>query len=129
MSTPGTVMNCQHCGGTLSLNDMTRPNCPFCGQVLPHQARAAEHAVLVNKVLSNQIGAQYPGLAPGQIPQIGHQYGAGMQNMGNFYQAQYQQVNQAVARSMKTAVIFSVVIGGIILLVTFGIIAATFLFI
>lgn len=119
-------MNCEHCGGTLSLNDMTRPNCPFCGQVLKHHARAAEHAVLVNQVLAGQIGARYPGLTPGQTPQIGHQFGAGLQNMGSFYEAQYTQVNQVVQKSMKTAIIFSIVMAVVIMGITFAILGFVF---
>ena len=73
---------------------MTKPNCPYCGLVLKHHARAAEHAALVNKVLDDRIRGQYPGLAPGQVPQIGYQYGAPLSP--SFQQFQSQQVNQAV---------------------------------
>ena len=76
---------------------MTKPNCPYCGLVLKHHARAAEHAALVNKVLDDRIRGQYPGLAPGQVPQIGYQYGAPLSP--SFQQFQSQQVNQAVRRA------------------------------
>ena len=73
---------------------MTKPNCPFCHHVLAHHARAAEHAVLVNKILDQRIAAQYPGAAP---PQIGFQYGAPMSP--SFDQFQHQQVDRAFKRA------------------------------
>jgi hypothetical protein len=90
------AMACEHCGANLSLGDMANPNCPYCHNVLKHHARAAEHAVLVNQVLRDQIGAQYPGMPPGNIPQIGYQMGAGLQNMQQFQ-------NYQVDRAMKRA--------------------------
>jgi len=90
-------MNCHHCGANLSLDDLTKPNCPYCHHVLKHHAQAAEHAVLVNKILEQRIGAQYPGLAPGQIPQIGHQFGAPMSP--SFQQFQQHQMNHAFKRA------------------------------
>jgi hypothetical protein len=110
----GEGVNCAHCGGTLTLEDMTKPNCPFCHHVLAHHARAAEHAVLVNKILDQRIGAQYPGVPP---PQIGFQFGAPMSP--SFDQFQHQQVNRAFKRAgWITAVV--VVIPIVMLLVTFG---------
>lgn len=90
-------MNCETCGATLSLDDMTRPNCPYCQSVLKHHARAAEHAALVNKVLSDRIGAQYPGMPPGQTPQIGYGFGAPI-NPG-FQQFQEQQFQAGMKRA------------------------------
>jgi hypothetical protein len=90
-------MNCETCGATLSLDDMTRPNCPYCKNVLKHHARAAEHAALVNKVLDDRIRAQYPGIPPGQVPQIGYGFGAPMN--ASFQQFQAQQVQSAVKRA------------------------------
>jgi len=116
-------MNCTHCGANLSLEDMTRPNCPYCKNVLKHHAQAAEHAALVNKVLDDRIRGQYPGLPPGATPQIGYGYGAGMQNMDQFYA---HQMNHAVKRAgWITAVAFIVpvvlalLIGGIALVAVF----------
>lgn len=73
---------------------MTKPNCPFCHHVLAHHARAAEHAVLVNKIMQQHIGAQYPGVQP---PQIGFQFGAPMSP--SFDQFQEQQMNRAFKRA------------------------------
>ncbi len=93
-------MQCVHCGANLSLEDMTRPNCPYCRNVLKHHAQAAEHAALVNKILDDRIRAQYPGLPPGATPQIGYGYGAGMQNLDQFYN---HQMNHAVTGAVKRA--------------------------
>jgi hypothetical protein len=90
----GEGVNCAHCGGTLTLEDMTKPNCPFCHHVLAHHARAAEHAVLVNKIFEQRIGAQYPGVPP---PQIGLQFGAPMSP--SFDQFQNRQVDRAIKRA------------------------------
>jgi len=100
-------MNCQHCGANLTLDDMTRPNCPYCGHVLKHHAQAAEHAVLVNRILEQRIGAQYPGIPRDQIPQIGYHHGAPMSP--SFGQFQHDQISQAVERA-KWITILAVVI-------------------
>ncbi len=117
-------MNCEHCGAELSLQDMTQPNCPYCRTVLKHHARAAEHAALVNKMLNDRIGAQYPGIPPEQRPQIGYQYGAPMSP--SFQQFQNQQVNQAFRRAgwitlvaVLVPVVLALVIGGVALLLMF----------
>ncbi|MEZ4228121.1 MAG: hypothetical protein R3B89_03090 [Polyangiaceae bacterium] len=107
-------MNCPHCGGTLSLNDMTRPNCPFCSQVLPHHARAAEHQVLINNMLAQQIGAQYPGTPPDKIPQVGYGYGAGMNNLQQFQQ---YHVDQGFKRARNMTLIMLVVSGVFVFLI------------
>jgi hypothetical protein len=117
-------MNCQHCGANLSLEDMTRHNCPYCKNVLKHHAQAAEHAALVNKVLEQRIGAQYPGTPPGMMPQIGYGMGAGMQNMEQFQQ---YHMNQGLKRAgWITAVAFIVPI--VMMLVIGGITVAWMLF-
>lgn len=116
-------MSCGHCGANLALEDMKRPNCPYCGTVLPHHARAAEHAALVNKVLEQRIGAQYPGMPPGQIPQIGHHFGAPMQGLEAF---QHRQVDQAVRRA-GWAVAVAVIVP-VVLLVVVGMAAGLWMF-
>lgn len=97
-------MNCAHCGANLSLEDMTRPNCPYCRNVLAHHARAAEHAALVNKVLEQRIGAQYPGAPP---PQIGYQFGAPLSP--SFQQFQAHQTNQAFRRAGWITVVLLII--------------------
>lgn len=107
-------MKCKNCGAGLSLEDMTRPNCPFCKSVLEHHARAEQHAELVNKILERQMGALMPGQrldgsvarsaevgslgAQAQVaPQIGYQFGAGL--TPQFQQAQ----QQLIASHVQTA--------------------------
>ena len=114
-------MNCEHCGANLSLDDMTRPNCPYCKNVLKHHARAAEHAALVNQVLDQRIGAQYPGVPP---PQIGYQFGAPMSP--SFQQFQAQQVNQAFKRAGWITAVAVIVPLLIVLLVGAGMVIFMF---
>ena len=109
-------MKCRHCGANLSLDDMTRPNCPYCQNVLHHHAQAAEHAALVNKMLEQRIGAQYPGAPP---PQIGYGFGAGLQGMEQF---QAHQMNEGWKRakwimivSIVVPLVMTFVIGGIVI--------------
>lgn len=112
-------MKCEHCGANLSLEDLTRPNCPYCRHVLKHHAQAAEHAALVNKIMEQQIGAQYPGIPRDQIPQIGYQYGAPMnQSFGQFQQYQMNQaVNQAMNRAKRiTMLVLFISVGVTVLL-------------
>ncbi|MEB2312471.1 MAG: hypothetical protein OZ921_04485 [Sorangiineae bacterium] len=107
-------MKCKNCGAGLSLEDMTRPNCPFCKSVLEHHARAEQHAELVNKILERQMGALMPGqridvsvarsVEAGSLgaqapvpPQIGYQFGAGL--TPQFQQAQ----QQLIASHLQTA--------------------------
>jgi hypothetical protein len=89
-------VNCRNCGAVLTLDDMTRPNCPYCRQVLTHHAQAAEHAALVNRIMDDRIRAQYPGTPPDKIPQIGYGYGAPMHNL---YEFQQHQMGQAFKRA------------------------------
>ena len=114
-------MNCETCGATLSLQDMTQPNCPYCKNVLKHHARAAEHAALVNKMLDDRIRAQYPGMPPGGAPQIGYGFGAPM-NPGfqqNIAQMQEQHFQTAMKRagwitvvSILVPIVMLIAIGG-----------------
>ncbi len=117
-------MNCETCGATLSLDDMTRPNCPYCKNVLKHHARAAEHAALVNKVLDDRIRAQYPGMPPGQVPQIGYGFGAPM--TPGFQQFQADQVGNAVKRAAWITVV-AVVVPIVMMLIIGGVMVAVFL--
>ncbi len=108
----------------MTLDDMTRPNCPFCGNVLKHHSQAAEHAVLVNKIMGQQFGARYPGLPPDKIPQIGHQFGAPMNN--SFEQFAQHQTNAAMKRAgiitlfaVVVPLVLTLVIGGIVVVMMF----------
>jgi hypothetical protein len=112
-------MNCTHCGANLSLEDMTRPDCPYCKNVLKHHAQAAEHAALLNRMLDDRLRAQYPGLPPGATPQVGYGYGAPLKNMDQFYA---HQANHAIKRAgWITAV---AVIVPIMVVVLIGVFAA-----
>lgn len=115
-------MNCHNCGAALSLDDMTRPNCPYCRSVLAHHARAAEQAALVNQVLQQQFGAQVPGQAP---PQIGYQYGAGLAPgpaPQAYQQFALQQIDQSVRR-MRWIIVVAVIVPIVLLAVIGGVVA------
>jgi ABC-type sugar transport system permease subunit len=99
-------MRCPHCGANLSLEDMTRPNCPYCQNVLAHHARAAEHAALVNRMLDDRIRAQYPGTPPGAVPQIGYQYGAQLQGLEQF---QNHHIHQGFQRARWLTLVMVIV--------------------
>lgn len=52
-----TVQKCQFCGANLTLDDMRKTNCPYCGTVYPHHSQAAQHAQVAGQVM-NQMMAQ-----------------------------------------------------------------------
>lgn len=114
-------MNCAHCGANLSLEDLTRPNCPYCKNVLAHHARAAEHAVLVNKILDQRIGAQYPGAPP---PQIGYGFGAPLQGMEQFQQ---YHVDRAMKRAGWITAVALIV--PIVVVIGIGVVVAVMMFV
>jgi hypothetical protein len=72
------VQNCQHCGANLTLDDMRKTNCPYCGTVYPHHSMAAQHAQVVGQVFNQMVAQQYgmppqppygaPGMPPGMPP-------------------------------------------------------------
>ncbi|MBK8258465.1 MAG: hypothetical protein IPK82_38125 [Polyangiaceae bacterium] len=51
------VQKCTHCGANLTLDDLRKPNCTYCGTVYPHHAQAAQHAAVAGQVM-NQMMAQ-----------------------------------------------------------------------
>lgn len=52
------VQNCNHCGANLTLDDMRKPNCPYCGTVYPHHAQAAQHAELMSRMMGQLVANQ-----------------------------------------------------------------------
>jgi hypothetical protein len=40
--------------------DMARPNCAYCGTVLPHHARAAQQVAVVNQMMADRNGNGIP---------------------------------------------------------------------
>lgn len=93
-------MSCEHCGAQLSLEDMTRPNCPYCRNVLKHHARAAEQAALVNQMLDQRLGGHF---APGQAPRIGYEFGAPAPQVGT--PLAYQQAQQVARSTLPTSLL------------------------
>ena len=74
MNQPPPQPRCSSCGASLSLDDLRGTNCRYCGTALPHHARAAEQAALVNLMLNQQLQAR--GLAVPANPLVPYQYGA-----------------------------------------------------
>lgn len=52
------VQNCNHCGANLTLDDMRKPNCPYCGTVYPHHAQAAQHAQVMSHMMGQMVAQQ-----------------------------------------------------------------------
>jgi predicted RNA-binding Zn-ribbon protein involved in translation (DUF1610 family) len=50
------VQTCNHCGATLSLDDLRRADCPYCGTVYPHRAQAEQHAQVVGQMMGQMMG-------------------------------------------------------------------------
>jgi hypothetical protein len=116
-----TVQTCKHCGASLTLDDMRKPNCSYCGTVFPHHSMASQHANMVNQVLQQQ-GA-------GHV-QISHQYGAAPPNPMAGVQVHgqpYQQYVQSHVNNANRMVKMSLIIGGVISLLVFGGIAIALL--
>ena len=64
---------CGHCGGVLSLEDLSQPACRYCGSIHAHVARAAEKVAIVHGIMGGVIvppprGAQGPSpILPGVV--------------------------------------------------------------
>ena len=52
------VQKCTHCGANLTLDDMRKTNCPYCGTVYPHHSQAAQHAQVVGQVMNQMVAQQ-----------------------------------------------------------------------
>ncbi len=53
-------LRCPTCGANLTPMDMARPNCAYCGTVLPHHARAAQQVAVVNQMMADRNGNGIP---------------------------------------------------------------------
>lgn len=119
-----SVQNCQQCGANLSLDDMRKPSCPYCGTVYPHQSMAAQHANMVGQVLAQQgvptaLNPHQHQPGPGQPGP----YGAGPQVGGVPYQQYVQGHVDAANRMVK----MSLIVGLVITLAVFGAVIAILL--
>ena len=114
-----TVQVCKQCGATLSLDDMRKTNCPYCGTVYPHQSMASQHANMVNQVLAQQgvPNAMNPyQQGPGQPGP----YGAGPQIGG----VPYNQYVQGHVNAANRMVKISLIVGLVITLAVVGVVGA-----
>ncbi len=128
MNQPPPQPRCSHCGANLSLDDLRGTNCRYCGTALPHQARAAEQAALVNQMLNQQFQAR--GLAVPANPMVPYQYGAppNLPPMAPGMMPYGADLAVGASKTMATVVIVSVVVlvfvmmmmvGGAILFIAF----------
>jgi predicted RNA-binding Zn-ribbon protein involved in translation (DUF1610 family) len=53
-----TVQHCNNCGANLTLDDMRRSDCPYCGTVYPHHSQAAQHAAMANQLMGQMMAQQ-----------------------------------------------------------------------
>lgn len=60
-------LRCPTCGATLTPLDMAKPSCSYCGTVLPHHARAAEQAALVNQMMADRGASGMPRVFEGLL--------------------------------------------------------------
>jgi hypothetical protein len=112
-------LHCTHCGANLTPKDLEQPHCPYCRNVLPHHARAAQQVEVVKQMMADQNGNGIPdafepmvrgAYPPGKVP-------------GQPWTA----MNTAPVQSaLKTSLILFFVIGGVIALVTVGVVVAMF---
>ena len=137
------VQNCTHCGANLTLDDMRRTSCPYCGTVYPHHSMAAQHAQVAGQVMNQMMaqqaqvqnqwraaygappqpphpGAPGPGMPPGMPPGPGMP-GSPYGDPNQMVQAHMQHA-QAMQRGIQRTVMFSFigvfVLVGIVLLLT-----------
>lgn len=143
------VQQCTHCGAGLSLDDLRKPNCTYCGTVFPHHAQAAQHAQVVGQVMGQmmqqqgQLLDQYRGAfgvppigggPPGGPPPGGAGYGPGFPPPPGAHGSPYgdpmrmaqlqMQQTQAVAGRIMTFVILGVVASFIVVMIVVGAILA-----
>ncbi len=52
------VQQCKHCGARLTLDDLRKPNCSYCGTVLPHHAQAAQHVQMASQMMGQMMQQQ-----------------------------------------------------------------------
>jgi hypothetical protein len=82
MADPPSVA-CTNCGKNMTLDDLRRPNCSHCGQLLAHHARAAQQVAVINQMMvdsnGNGIPDAFEGLAANATRNA---YGQMGQNMG-----------------------------------------------
>jgi hypothetical protein len=63
------VQTCTNCGAGLTLDDMRKTDCPYCGTVYPHHSQAAQHALMANQMMGQLMQqVQQPMQPPGQPP-------------------------------------------------------------
>lgn len=124
------VQECTHCGAGLTLDDLRKPNCTYCGTVYPHHSMAAQHAQVMGQMMGQMMGQQAhiqnqwrAGFGVGPMPPPPGAPGSPYGDPNLIAQAHFQQA-QRMSRGIMMVVLFSVL--GVFLLVG-GIMAMAFL--
>jgi predicted RNA-binding Zn-ribbon protein involved in translation (DUF1610 family) len=108
------VQKCKHCGANLTLDDMRKTNCPYCGTVYPHHSQAAQHAQVAGQVMNQmmaqqaQIQNQWRGaFGVGPMPPPPGAFGSPYGDPNLMAQAQFAHVNQ-ISRRITLIVTLSI---------------------
>jgi len=126
------VQKCKYCGANLTLDDMRKTNCPYCGTVYPHHSQAAQHAEVVGQVMNQMVAQQAQiqnqwrgafGVGPMPMAPPPGMPGSPYANPNQLAQAHFAQAQQ-LSRRITLIVTLSIVI---VFLVVGVIVAATLL--
>ncbi len=64
-------MQCTNCGASLSAEQLSGRDCPYCGTALPTQVRAAEKVAEVEQLLADRNGNGIPDVFEGMMAGVG----------------------------------------------------------
>lgn len=124
------VQSCTNCGAKLTLDDLRKPNCPYCATVYPHHSQAAQHAAMAGQVMNQMMAQQAqmqdawrggfgvgpPGAPPGFPPAPGtpgSPYADPRQIAANTM-LQVNRMSRTITTIVLVAVIGSLVLAGVI---------------
>lgn len=138
------VQKCTHCGANLTLDDLRKPNCTYCGTVYPHRAQAAQHAEVAGQVFNQMVAQQAqiqaswqnaygmgpPPGGPGMGPPMGPPPGAAMNPFGpgspyanpHHIAAAHMAHATGIARSIRLVVTLAVVGSFVLTAVIIGVV-------
>lgn len=101
-------MRCTHCGSNLSAEDLHNASCTYCGTVLPHHAKAAEKAALVQQLLADANGNGSPDVLEGDLGSAGASSG------GSFVSVESASGGLAASVKVTTSVSSRVIVDGVV---------------
>ncbi len=123
------VQTCTNCGAGLTLDDMRKTDCPYCGQVYPHHSMAAQHAAVAGQMFNQMVQQQQQMWGPGYgQPMIGMPPPPGTPGSPYGDPARIMQVHMQHAQKMSRNITMIVTISIIGSFVLVGAIVALTLF-